>query len=72
MSININHATQSLRRVGQQNVRIVPMPGHSAVSGQHRIEIKEANADWQPLVEGLERSLADNIVQQAFNRVILG
>ena len=70
MVLNINEAIAKIKAVGATNVRSVPMPGHTP-SGQYQVEIKE-NAVWVPIVTGLNKRMAEDIITQATNRVILG
>jgi len=71
MAINLNETIQKIKKAGVNNVRAVPMAGQNVNTGQYMIEIKEGNA-WVPIVEGIPRVTADNIIQQATNRVICG
>jgi hypothetical protein len=71
MTANINEAIQKIKQVGASNARIVPEPGQSAVDGNHRIEVREVTG-WVPVVTGIKRKMAEDIVAQAVNRVILG
>lgn len=70
MTANINNAIDRIKQVGLTNVRIVPMAGQT-VGGSQQIEIREGK-EWNPLVSGLTRRMAEDIVNQASNRVILG
>lgn len=66
--MNINEA---IKAAGPRNVRVVPMSGQPAISGLHAIEIRQANG-WIPIASGLQKAVAEDIVRQATNRVILG
>jgi len=68
--INLNEAIQRIKKAGSTNVRAVPMPGKN-VNEDHQIEIKEGNT-WLPIVDGIPRSAAMDIINQATNRTILG
>lgn len=70
MIANINEAVESIKRVGGTNARIVPMPGQD-VNGKQQIEIHEG-ATWRPVVSGVSRKMAEDIIAQATNKVILG
>jgi len=70
MVLNINEAIAKIKAVGATNVRSVPMPGNTP-SGQYQVEIKE-NAVWVPIVTGLNKRMAEDIITQATNRVLLG
>lgn len=69
--MNINEAVQRIKRVGASNVRIMPMDGQPALTGLHKIEVKDQGA-WTMVIEGLDKSLAESIVQKAVSKVILG
>ena len=68
--MNINEAVQKIKKAGATNVRVLPMDGQS-FSGLHKIEIRNGGA-WAIVVEGLEKAMAESLVQQAVNKVILG
>jgi hypothetical protein len=70
--LNLSEATQKIKSVGASNVRIIPMPGQAAVTGLHRIEIRDNSGAWVGIVEGLQKRAAEDLVKQATNRVILG
>lgn len=70
MSLNINEAVEAIKRVGSSNARCVPMSGQNA-DGQHQIEIKE-NGSWTAIVTGLKKRMAEDLISQATNRVLLG
>lgn len=71
MPININEAIQKIKQAGAQAVRTVPMPGQSVDGGDYQIEIQVGNS-WQPVVTGVKKPMAEDIVRQATNRVLLG
>ena len=71
MTANINEAIQKIKQVGATNTRIVPMPGQTALDGKQQVEICEAG-NWRAVVVGVTRKMAEDIVAQASNRVILG
>jgi hypothetical protein len=71
MAANLQEAIQRIKRVGASNARIVPMSGQSAVDGNHQIEILESGG-WHTVITGIKRRMAEDIVAQAVNRVILG
>jgi hypothetical protein len=68
--MNINEAVIRIRKAGTSNVRVLPMDDQS-FTGLHRIEIRDQGA-WVMVVEGLEKNMAENLVQQAIKKVILG
>lgn len=71
MTININEAIQKIKKVGAQAVRTVPMPGQSIDGGDYQIEINN-NGQWDPIVVGVKKPMAEDIVRQATNRMLLG
>jgi hypothetical protein len=68
--MNINEAVQKIKKVGVANVRVLPMEGQS-FTGLHKIEIRDQGA-WAIVLEGLEKCMAESLVRQAVNKVILG
>jgi hypothetical protein len=70
MVANINEAVEAIKRVGGTNARIVPMPGQD-VNGRQQVEIREGTS-WYPVVTGVSRKMAEDIIAQAVNKVILG
>jgi len=52
------------------NSRVVPMPGES-IDGKYQIEVY-TNNKWETIISGLGKSIAEDIVRQASNKVILG
>ncbi len=71
MTANINEAVHKIKLVGGSNVRIVPMPGNDALNGLQTIEIRE-NGSWSSVGTGVTKRIAEDIISQATNRVILG
>jgi len=71
MAVDVNTATRQIKEVGATNVRITPMSGQSVMEGDHQIEINQ-NGTWSPIVTGVKRTIAEQIVSQALNRVICG
>jgi hypothetical protein len=71
MTVNINDAIQKIKQVGASKTRIVPMEGQNALEGHQRIEIL-LDGKWESVVSGLNRKMAEELVAQASNRVILG
>lgn len=69
--VNINEAVQRIKRVGQDKVRAVPMPGQNVHSGMYQIEVLESGG-WVAIAEGMAQSTAHDIIKQAANRVICG
>lgn len=66
--MNFNEAISHIKRVGASNARVVPSD-----SGQFQVEIRE-NGNWALLecTKGMTQTLANELIVQATNRVILG
>jgi endoglucanase Acf2 len=71
MSINVNEAVNKIKAVGLSNVRAVPMHDQNVQSGKYQIEIKNSNS-WVVIAECPNKKIADDIISQAANNVILG
>lgn len=71
MAVNINETTKRIKAAGAQNVRSVPMEGQNVQSGRYQIEILESGS-WTSIAECPNKTIADNIISQAVNNVILG
>ena len=71
MSINLNEAIGRIRKAGATKVRCLPMPGQNVQTGNYRIEVDEGQG-WQTIVEGIPKSSAEDLVQTATNRLLLG
>jgi len=71
MSVNVNEATRRIKTAGASNVRAVPMEGQDVQSGRYQIDIKE-NGSWTQIAECPNKTIADDIISQAVNNVILG
>lgn len=69
--LNVNEAIQRIKTIGANNVRIVPMDGQPINDGNHQIEIR-TGAGWEVIVTGVKKRMAEDIVNQAVNKVILG
>ena len=69
--INLTEAVQKIKAVGTTNVRVVPMSGQPMIGGMHQIEIKEAGS-WIPIVSGIPKMAAEDVVRQASSRVLFG
>lgn len=69
--LNLTEATQKIKAAGAKNVRVVPMPNQSAITGLHMIEVREG-AGWTGIVSGLSKTAAEDMVRQAVNRTICG
>lgn len=70
MAININEAVQAIKKVGVTQTRVVPMAGQSAIDGKFQIEVNDGG--WRSVVSGITQKMAEDIVAQATNKVILG
>jgi len=71
MAININEAIIKIKKAGPGKVRAVPMEGQNIHTGQYQIEVQE-NEEWIPVAVGVTKTIAENIINQAINRVICG
>ena len=71
MPINLNEAIQKIKTVGPANVRVIPMPGQNIMTGNYQIEVQDGG-NWSSFVVGIKKSMAEDFVSQATNRVILG
>ena len=71
MPVNVNEATKRIKAAGSSNVRSVPMEGANVQSGRYQIEIKEGG-NWVMIAECPNKKIADDIISQAVNNVILG
>jgi hypothetical protein len=70
-AIDVNSAIQMIKQVGSSRVRAVPMPDQNVMDGNYQIEVKE-DSGWRPIVTGIKKRIAEDIITQATNRVILG
>lgn len=70
MVVNINETIKKIKDVGPNNVRVVPMQ-NQPVDGDHQIEVY-FNSAWATILIGVKRAMAEDIVRQATNRVLLG
>lgn len=68
--INLSEAVAKIKKVGSTNARAVPMPGKT-IQQDHQIEIKENN-NWTPILTGITKKMAEDLISQATNKVILG
>lgn len=71
MAVNVNEAVAKIKAVGSTNVRAVPMNGQNVHDGAYQIEIKQ-NDNWVIIAECPNKKIADEIIIQATNNVILG
>ncbi len=70
MTANINEAISKIKLVGRANTRIVKEDGNISTE-KSRIEVKEQGT-WVTVVSGVSFKMAEDIVSQASNNVILG
>jgi len=68
--LDFNAARQTIRKVGASNVRVLPMEGQNVTDGDYQIEVNEGG--WKPIVAGVKKFIAEQLVNQALNRVICG
>ena len=71
-AINLNEAIMKIKAAGATRVRAVPMANQSVHSGSYQIEVAQGDGSWTAIVEGITKSVADELITQATNRVILG
>lgn len=71
MPHNLNETIQQIKQAGNKAVRIVPMPGQP-FNGSYQIEVSTGPQNWSPILTGLTKQMAEDIVQQANNKVLLG
>jgi hypothetical protein len=71
MAINVNEAARKIKEVGAANVRAVPMAGQNVQNGSYQIEIRK-NDTWEVVAECPNKKIAEDIISQAVNKVILG
>lgn len=71
MNIDFNSTNVAIKKAGKSNVRIIPMAGQSITEGEYQIEINN-NGIWSPVLTSVKKQIAEQIVSQALNRVILG
>jgi hypothetical protein len=71
MPVNVNEAIQKIKSAGATNVRVVPMSGQNINTGDYQIDL-QSNGQWSTIVTGIKKSMAEDLVNQATNRVILG
>jgi hypothetical protein len=71
MPININEAIQKIKQAGSACVRAVPMPNQNVLTGDYQIEIKTGDI-WSPIVIGVSKKIAEDIITQATSRLLLG
>jgi hypothetical protein len=63
----LQEAVAKIRQVGITNVRISPISGDT----KHQIEIQE-NGSWIKILNPMEKNMAEDVLRQASNKVILG
>lgn len=71
MPINLSETMVRIKQAGASNVRAIPMSGQNAISGTYQIEIKDESG-WVAIAEGLTKTLADQVIKEATNRLICG
>ena len=63
----LQEAVAKIRQVGITNVRISPISGDT----KHQIEIMESGS-WIKILSPMEKNMAEDVLRQASNKVILG
>jgi hypothetical protein len=73
MPQDLNETIQKIKQAGIASVRVVPMAGQT-IHGQYQIEVKTNTGanPWTPIMTSLTKQMAEDIVQQATNKVLLG
>ena len=69
--MNLNDAVQKIKKAGTAKVRIIPMSGSNINTGDYQIEVLEESS-WHPILSGIKKQMAEDLVAQATNRVICG
>lgn len=65
--MKITEAVNKIKAAGKQNTRIAPMTG----SDKYKIEVNIGQG-WAIVVKDVTRQMAEDIIRQADNKVILG
>lgn len=68
--IDINSVSMKIKTAGVNKTRIVPVEG-DGFNGLQQIQIMEGS-EWVTVATGMEKAIAEQIVQNATNRVICG
>lgn len=68
MAQNVTEAVSRIKHAGASNARKVPDPN---TKDGFRIEINE-NGQWVTVIAGVSDAIAEDVLRQASNRVILG
>jgi len=63
--VNLNEAINKMTKAGPGNVKVIQD------KEKYKIEAKVGGV-WVPVIGGLEKSIAENLVLKALNRTILG
>jgi len=63
--MKLNEAIEKITKAGPNNVRIV------SDKSRYKIEAKIGGV-WISVIDGVEKSIAENLVRKALNRTILG
>ena len=71
MAINISEALVEMRKAGPRGIRTMPMPGQDINSGMYKIEVFRSVGQWDCILEGLPKSTAESLINQATSRVIM-
>ena len=69
--VDFSQIINQLKAAGIKNIRIIPMEGQSVLDGNQRIEILK-DGQWVAVVSNISKKIAEDMVKQAGNRVILG
>ena len=71
MKVNLTETIQVIKKAGATNVRATPMPGQNVATGMYRIETRSGST-WSTIADGMPKSTAEDIINQAVNRTICG
>lgn len=66
----MNEAVTRIKKAGSSKVRAVPISGGN-IDGDYQIEVME-DAGWVAVVSGLKKAMAEDLISQSLNRVLLG
>jgi len=68
--INLNEVTNRIKAAGRKNVRLIVMDGQDIATGDYKIEVFDGQ--WITIAEGVKKNIAESMITQALNKIILG
>ena len=69
--MNLSEITNTIKKAGRQNVRVSPTPHQNAgVGTTYQIEIADPN--WRVILRGMDKELAESIIDKSVTDVLLG